>query len=155
MRSLVLSCLFTIVVPVVMVYVTPALPRRDRYHLEAGIAMSEYVIHVITRREPYNSNCFCNRVTNSRKGILCSSILGTLEMHTCIAFVLPFLFFLHRLVSNRTWSKCLAHGWASFRDSNGSIRNYESLDYILYDNLVGVSLWLGKFSLVCNGHTRL
>ena len=80
MRSLVLSCLFTIVVPVVMVYVTPALPRRDRYHLEAGIAMSEYVIHVITRREPYNSNCFYDRVTNSRKGVLCSSILGTSEM---------------------------------------------------------------------------
>ena len=79
MRSLVLSCLFTIVVPVVMVYVTPALPGRDRYHLEAGIAMSEYVIHVITRRELYNSYCFHYSVTNFRREVLCSSILGTSE----------------------------------------------------------------------------
>ena len=80
MWSLVLSCLFTIVVPVVMVYVTPALPGRDRYHLEAGIAMSEYVIHVITRRELYNSYCFHYSVTNFRREVLCSSILGTSEM---------------------------------------------------------------------------
>ena len=80
MRSLVLSCLFTIVVPVVMVYVTPALPRKDRYPLEAGIAMSEYVIHVITRREPYNSNCFHDRATNPRKRVLCPSVLGTSEI---------------------------------------------------------------------------